>query len=114
MITKKSEATERLKSMQPLFDTIIGKPCVLTFDRHSYDGVIVERIELGKTTGLKNAPDKIEHEGKNRSPMIFYVVTNQGNLIFLFDYTIVTALTNGVRLRVSSDKPIVVDLRLQT
>lgn len=120
MITSKVEAKEKITKYKQLFELIIGKPCTLSFDMHRVEDVVITGIELGKTTGLKNAPEKRVLDGKNKSPMIFHVITNQGDLTFALDDTIITALSNGIRLTVPLAKPlsdtrkdIVVDLRIQ-
>ena len=114
MITKKADAVALLQRYQLLLAPIIGKPCTLAFDKHNLEGVIVREIAIAKTTGMKNAPEKEQTEdGKNKSPMIFEVKTDQGTLIFTFDHTTVTALGNGVRFRVAAEKPYDVDLRLE-
>lgn len=112
MITKKSEAIELLKRYEILFAPIINKPCTLTFDKHKIEHVNVLGIEIAKTTGMKNAPDKRQSEdGKNKSPMVFRVKTDQGDLIFTFDDTFISSLGNGIRLRVGESLD--VDLRME-
>lgn len=114
MITKKADAVALLERYKLILAPIIGKPCTLIFDKHKLEGVTVREIAIAKTTGMKNAPDKEQTEdGKNKSPMIFQVTSDQGTLIFTFDHTSVTSLGNGVRFRVASEKPYDVDLRLE-
>ncbi len=117
---KRVDAKEMLQQYQELIARIIDKPCTLTFDKHSFSNVIVKGIQLGKVTGMKNAPVKrMDDEGKMKSPMIFEIQTDQGNLVFPFDDTTVSALTNGIRLTVNLIEPlkdvdkIRVELRMQ-
>lgn len=118
MITKKKEAVELLQLYKELFLKVIGKECTIKFDKHSVDGFIVTDIVQRSLKDVNHKPEKIEFEGKNRSPMIFEVVNNQAPLYFLFDKTIVSALGNGVRLTIKLDQPlndkevIEVDIRL--
>jgi len=115
MISKKADAVALLERYKLLLAPIINKPCILAFDKHRLEGVIVREIAIAKTTGMKNAPDKVlTAEGKNKSPMIFELKTDQGNLVFTFDDTTVSALGDGVRFRIAQDnKPLDVDLRLE-
>ena len=118
MIVSKADAKVKVAQYQELFKLIIGKPCKLSFDSHVFNDVIVHGIELGKTTGLKNAPDKRDWEGKNKSTIIFNILTDSGILTFALDDTTVTPLGNGIRLSVPLAQPlgekreITVDLRL--
>lgn len=114
MITKKSEVLELLKRYESILAPIINKPCTLTFDIHRIEHVNVHSIEIAKTTGMKNAPDKRQSdEGKNKSPMLFKLHTDQGDLFFAFDDTIVSSLGNGVRFRIAAEKVFDVDLRIE-
>lgn len=119
MITSKVEAKELVSRYKALCMTLLNKPCILTFDKHIIEDVIILDIVLGKTTGLSNKPDKVETEdGKNRTPLVFNVITDSGTLIFLLDYTTVTPIVNGIRFSVAQDihqqsQRIDVDMRLQ-
>jgi hypothetical protein len=116
MITKRSEAKSLLETYHALFEKIINKPVVITFNKHRFDGVIITGIQIAKTTGMKNAPDKrITDEGKNKSPLLFEITTKAGNLQFSFDDTKVSSLTNGVRLSIPQKvgNVLEVDLRME-
>ena len=119
MITKKKDAIAQLQLYKDLFDKIIGKPCTIKFDMHNEGGFVVLDIVQRSLKDVNHKPDKVEFDGKKRSPMIFEVVNNQAPLYFLFDDTIVSALGNGVRLTVPLDQPIndrtvmEIDIRLE-
>ena len=67
MIVSKADAKVKVAQYQELFKLIIGKPCKLSFDSHVFNDVIVHGIELGKTTGLKNAPEYRDWETDRKS-----------------------------------------------
>jgi hypothetical protein len=119
MITKKKDAVVQLQLYKDLFLKIIDKPCTIKFDMHAVDNFIVLDIVQRSLKEVNHKPDKVDFEGKKRSPMVFEVVNNQAPLYFLFDDTIVSALGNGVRLTVALDKPLngksvqEIDIRLE-
>lgn len=119
MIVKKKDAIGQLQLYKELFQKVMDKPCTIKFDMHEVDSFIVIDIVQRSLKDVKHKPEKIEYEGKKRSPMIFEVVNNQAPLYFLFDNTIVSPLSNGVRLTVKLDEPlndksvIEVDIRLE-
>lgn len=106
MITKKKEAVELLQQYKALFASYIGKELTLSWNVHSYDGVIIKDITQITLQNVKTKPNKREYEGRQKSPMMFQIETNQGNLVFVFDDTIVSPLVNGIRLTVALDKPL--------
>lgn len=106
MLIKKKDTTEILKQYTKLIEPLIGQECVLSFDMHNYGGIVISGLAPKTVGSLKNTPDKREFEGKSRSPLMFEIQTNQGNLIFLFDDTEVYPLVNGIRLVVQLDKPL--------
>lgn len=119
MITKKKEAVEQLQLYKDLFAKIIGKECTIKFDMHEASGFIVTDIRQQTLAGVKNKPDKVDYEGKKKSPMMFVIDNNQAPLIFIFDDTIIAPLSNGIRITVSLDKPLngksnmEIDIRLE-
>jgi len=119
MITKKKEAVEALSIYNKLIENIIGKPCVVSFDRHTAHGFIIESIEQVSLKNITHKPDKVEVEGKNKSPMLFQIKNNQCPFIFTFDDTIITGLGNGIRIIIPLDKPLngkkemEIDIRLE-
>lgn len=120
MITKKKDAVEQLEQYRELFTRkgLFGVECTVRFDMHESDGFIINDLKPITLKDVKNKPDKVEHEGKKRSPMLFQIENNQAPLIFAFDTTLVAPLANGVRFTVKLDKPlndksvIEVDIRL--
>lgn len=118
MITKKKEAVEMLQLYKTVFEKIIGKECTIKFDMHEVGGFIVTDIVQRSLKDVNHKPEKIEFEGKKRSPMMFEVVNNQAPLYFIFDTTIVAPLSNGVRLTVPlavplNDKSVIeIDIRI--
>jgi hypothetical protein len=106
MITKKKDAVELLNQYKELFSKIIGKECIIKFDMHESSGFIVEDIVQRSLKDIKVKPDKVEFDGKMKTPMLFEIVNNQAALLFTFDDTIVSPLGNGVRLIIPLNKPI--------
>ncbi len=119
MITKKKDAVEQLELYRLLFAKILNKECTIKFDMHESSGFIVTGIEIQTLQGVKNKPDKVEYEGKRKSPMMFVIENNQAPLIFTFDDTIIAPLSNGIRITVPLDKPLngrsvqEIDIRLE-
>jgi|SRR5215216_6514450 len=119
MITKRKEAKELIAEYEKIFAPILHKACTLTWDKHEFEDVIVTGIEIAKTTGRKNIPDKRENGEKNSTPMLFVVNTDSGELLFALDDVQVSAIFNGVRITIPQldsiveAKEIEVDLRLQ-
>lgn len=118
MLTKKKDAVELLQQYKVLFASIFNKECTIKFDMHTSNSFIVTDIIRRNIGDVENKPDKSIYEGKNRSPMLFEVANNQAPLLFTFDDTVVSPLSNGVRLTVTLDEPlngkqvIEVDIRL--
>lgn len=106
MIVKKKDAMELLQQYQNLFVKLFDKPCTIKFDMHESHNFVISGIELQTLQGVKNKPDKVDYDGKKKSPMMFTILNNQSPLIFIFDDTIVSPLSNGVRLSVRLNKPI--------
>jgi len=106
MITKKKDAQELLVQYKALFAKIFDKECTIKFDMHEVEGFIVTDIVPRTLQGVKNKPEKVEYEGKMKTPMMFELVNNQAPLYFLFDKTLIAPLSNGVRLTVQLDKPL--------
>jgi len=119
MITKRKDAKELIAEYEKIFAPIIGKPCTLTWDKHKFDDVIVAGIDIAKTTGRKNIPDKRENGDKNSTPMLFVLNTDQGELLFALDDVQVSAIFNGVRIivlledSITEAQTVELDLRLQ-
>jgi hypothetical protein len=107
MIISRKDALEKVKQYATLLDKYIGKSCVLSWNNHTYTGVIPQSIELAKATDIK--PEKREVDGKMRSPMFFTITTNEGKLNFPLDDTEVIVLGNGLRFRLGYD----VELRME-
>jgi len=109
MITKRSEALDLIEQYRKLIEPIKEKPARLTFGSHNL-AIIVQGIELQKTTGFKNAPAKqTDVDGKKRTPMLFSIKTYDGDLVFLLDKTKVAAIHDGIRFSTGDYN---VDLRL--
>lgn len=118
MITKRKEAKELIAEYEKIFAPIIGKPCRLTWDKFDFEDVVVQGIEIAKTTGRKNIPDKRENGEKNSTPMLFVLNTDQGELLFALDDVQVSAIFNGVRISIPQENPVTeaktleIDLRI--
>jgi len=98
---KKGDATQLIEQYKQLLIPYLDTGLELSFGVHKTFGVIITGIELGKTTGMQNAPDKrITEDGKNKTPMIFNVITNDCVLVFIFEDTTVSPLFNGIRFKV--------------
>jgi hypothetical protein len=113
MLISRKDAKEQLQEYKQMFAPIIGKPVIITFDKHIARDVIITDLDLVKTTGLKNAPNKRIIDDKHKTPMLFQIVADQCTLQFVFDDTTVSAITNGVRLSIQQEntKAIEVDIR---
>ena len=109
MITRRKEALEKIEQYAALLQKYIGKSCVLSWQSHSYDGVVPEAIELAKVTDLTNKLDKRDVDGKMKTPFMFTINTNQGKLHFPLDETELIVLTNGLRFRMGYD----IELRME-
>lgn len=111
MFTKKSEVKPILEQYQKLFAPYIQKLCTITFDKHILTNVRIYELALCNTTGLKNAPNKrTDSDGKQRSPLLFSIHTDSGDLQFCFDDTQVAPIMDGIRITVGS---FVIDIRLE-
>ena len=112
MFTNRTEAKQLVEQYKQRCAIILNKPCTITFDRHTLEHVVITDIQLAKTTGLKNAPDKrITEDGKNKSPFIFELIAEQGTLQFVLDDTQVCAVMNGIRFTVGNTYN--VDIRIE-
>lgn len=86
MITKKKDAVERVEEIKKVFNPLLGRTIRMEFDMHCFDGIRIVDIVLAS---VGNPDVKFEKRqdvtGKNRSPMVFEMITNQGELRFALD-----------------------------
>lgn len=101
MITTRKEAKERIAEYAKLLDIVMNKRCTVAWDKFQFE-LTVLNIDLAKTTGRKNVPDKRD----NKSPMLFVITTDVGELVFTLDDAAVTSIYNGIRILIPQDNPI--------
>lgn len=110
MITSRKEALDKVAQYTALFEKIKDRRCILSFSKHSFTDVIPHELKLATQNDLKYIkPNKKDVDGKLKTPFVFTIITDVGNLNFLLDDTIVAPLTNGLRFQIGYD----VDLRLE-
>lgn len=110
MASRRGDAKTQVEQWSKLFEPFVGKDMTLSFDKFSYAGVYIDRIELGKTTGMVNAPEKrISDENKPYTPAVMQIITNAGVLRFVIEDTQVVSIANGVRLITAANE---IDLRI--
>ena len=107
MITKRKEAKELIAEYEKIFAPILHKPCRLTWDKFDFEDIIITSIEIAKTTGRKNIPDKRDNGDKNSTPMLFVLNTDQGELLFAIDDVQVSAIYNGVRIIIPQEESVI-------
>ncbi len=106
MITSRKEAKALIARYEIVFAPILNKPCTLRWDKFDFI-VTPTSIEIAKTTGRKNIPDKRENGEKNSTPMLFVINTDSGELLFaLDDVQVATLGPDGVRLIVPLDEAV--------
>lgn len=116
MASRRTDAKQQIEEWKPLFDILLNKPARLIFAKFDFPGVIVQSIELAKTTGMVNAPKKrIDSDGKPYTPNVMEITTNNGPpkgglLRFVIEDTTVAGIANGVRLTAGKTT---IDLRLE-
>lgn len=110
MASKRGDAKTQVEQWAKLFEPYLNKDMTLSFaSKFSFTGVFIDRIELAKTTGMTNAPDKRLDGDKQYTPAVMQIVTNAGLLRFVVEDTRVVAIANGVRLITDANQ---VDLRI--
>ncbi len=111
MASKRGDAKTTVEFWAKLFDSYLNKDMTLSFaSKFVYNKVFISSIELAKTTGMVNAPEKrIDENGKQYTPAVMQIVTNAGLLRFVVEDTTVVAIANGVRLITGVNQ---VDLRM--
>lgn len=105
MITSRKAAKDIIAEYEKIFAPILYKPCTLVWDKHSFT-VTPLSIEIAKTTGRKNIPDKRENGEKNSTPMLFVLTTDSGELLFALDDITVSSIYNGVRILIPLVDPV--------
>lgn len=103
-ITRK-EAKELLAEYNKIFAPILNKPCTLTWGTFEFETTPLS-LDIAKTTGRKNIPEKRENGEKNSTPLLFVILTDSGELLFAFDDVQVTAIYNGARIIIPLDNAV--------
>lgn len=102
---KPSEATQLIAEYKERYFTdILNIPCILSFDVHTLRGIIIKDVYLAKVTGMKNTPDKRVSEGKQYTPRLMHIETNDGNLFFVLEDIKLAIITDGIRLTIGENK----------
>lgn len=93
---------DRIAFLKTLFKPLEEKDLILTFEKHTFEGVRLTAIEAQPVTKFKLAPEKRKQEdGKNKAPVLVKLVFNgENNLVFADEDTTWTAIRNGVRAKV--------------
>ena len=93
----KAEAKALLEQWQPLFEPLINHTVNISFSTHTFEANVKE-VRLATQKEMIHKTDKVESDGKNRSPQVFMLRTEEGSLFFNIDPTTVYAITNGVKI----------------
>lgn len=100
MASRRTDAKGQVEIWAKLFEPYIGKDMTLSFaHKFNFPGVYINRIELAKTTGMVNAPEKrIGDDNKPYTPTIMQIITSAGILRFVIEDTKIASLANGIRI----------------
>jgi hypothetical protein len=110
MASKRGDAKTQVEQWAKLFDPYLNKDMTLSFaSKFNFAGVIIDRIEIAKTTGMLNKPKARNDGNKDYTPPVMQIITSAGLLKFVVEDTTVVAITNGIRLITAANE---VDLRL--
>ncbi len=106
MASRRGDAKTQVEIWAKLFEPYLNKDMTLSFaQKFSFPGVFIDRIELAKTTGMVNGPDKrIGEDGKPYTPVVMQIITSAGVLKFVMEDTTVAPLRNGIRLITASNE----------
>lgn len=100
---KPSEATQLITEYKERYFTdLLGMPCIVSFDVHTLPGVIIKDVRLAKVTGMKNAPDKRMADGKQYTPRLIQIETNDGSLFFVLEDITIAVIHNGIRITIGA------------
>lgn len=108
MITSRAEAKTIVEQYRQLFAPLLNVPCIIIFDIHTIQNIILKDIVLSTIGSKTNKPDKMLVDGKSKSPFIFDILTDEGILTFVLNDTTVVAITDGIRLMIGKT---VIDIR---
>lgn len=110
MASKRGDAKTQVELWAKLFEPYLNRDMTLGFaHKFSFPGVFIDRIELAKTTGMVNAPDKRMESDKQYTPAVMQIITNAGKLRFVVEDTTIVSIANGLRLLTDANE---VDLRV--
>lgn len=110
MASKRGDAKTQVELWAKLFEPYLNRDMTLSFaSKFSFPGVFISKLELAKTTGMVNAPEKRMDGDKQYTPAVMQIVTNAGLLRFVVEDTTVAAISNGIRLITAANE---VDLRI--
>lgn len=110
MASRRGDSKVLIEQWAKLFEPYLNKDMTLSFAKFRYPGVIIRSIELAKTTGMVNAPDKrLDDNGKLYTPTVMQIITSAGVLKFVIEDTQIAALFDGIRLKTEANE---IDLRI--
>jgi hypothetical protein len=100
-----SKVTENeITLLKTMFEPCMGLPVVVTItdaergEVAKFDNVSLTGIEVQKSTGMKNAPNKRTKDGKSYTPPMFALVFGNNRLVFVNEDTTACVVYNGVKL----------------
>jgi hypothetical protein len=111
MASRRTDAKTQVEKWAKLIEPYFDKNMTLSFaNKFNFPNVYISRVEIAKTTGMLNAPDKrVGEDGKAYTPPVMQVITNAGVLLFIIEGTRVAPLANGIRFITGINE---VDLRI--